>query len=321
MIKVGLVTTTEPEHCGIRVYGEDLVTHAAIDNPDVVFTMIGRPFDGPSILERANKHNVEIIHVNHVDSLFGCLTTHDVLEMKKSGFATMCTLHDSLTDNRGDFTNAFDRVVVHQATDDGFKRINFGIPYLKKGYSVRRKRSDFIGTSGFPLGFKNYPLAAKLAHAVGMKLLAFMPLSQYGDASAIEREIKREDPHAEVHIGFPPHCEIVKELAECAFTLFPYNHANTGIGGSARVGIGAQRPVVISNVVRFADILSDERYRDEFYVIPSSYPTFEQSLPVVQKVIDDIALRKEKIPFHTLNDMNWRKSANAYVALYRELVR
>jgi hypothetical protein len=312
MIRVGLITTVAPERCGLRVYAEELVKHGSRE--DVSFELIGRPFDGESIITRCQ--NADIIHVLHVWALFGAFTARHVHKLKAMGKKTVCTFNDSMTENRSEFTLAFDRVVVHQPTGDGFTCIYHGVPIRELNPSG--SMSDFIGTSGFPFEFKNYPLAARLARAVGMKLYANLPVSQHVDARTTIEAISRECPGSLVQTNFPPHDEIIGILSNCAFSLFPYRHETTGIGGSARVGIGAQRPVVISNVIRFADLLQEE-FRDEFYVIPSAYPTFEESLPVVQQVVHDIQHKQEKIPIKTLKAMSWKESAAEYVALYREL--
>lgn len=315
MIRVGMITTTAPERCGLRVYSEELVRNARLDNPDIEFHFIGRPFDG-SVIDRCA--DVEIVHVQHVNNLFGGFTLDHILQLKALGKKTICTYHDSTTDNRSQFTLAFDRVVVHQPTSDGFDYIYHGVPW--RNLNPLGMYRDFIGTSGFPIPFKNYPLAAKLAREVGMKLYAILPDSPHGDVNQVTEQIMRECPGSVVDRSFPDHQEIISILSECSFTLFPYRHETTGVGGSMRVGIGAQRPVVISNVIRFADVLHEERFRNEFYIIDSAYPTFEQALPVVKQCATDVATGFERIPKLTLEKMSWRASANKYAQIYRELV-
>ena len=318
-MKVGIVSTHAPERCGLRVYTEELMYSATENNRDIDFDIIGRPFDS-SVVDRAQ--GFDIVHVMHVGNLFGAFSTDQVLALKSRGIKTVCTWHESSeTGNRNPYTEAFDRVVVHELTNDGFDIIYHGVPEVIMPIRRELHLYDYVGTSGFPLPFKNYPLAARLAAAVGKKLYAFLPESNHGDVHAVEAEIQNYCPGSIVAKQFAPHAEIVRTLSHCAFTLFPYSHTNTGIGGSMRVGIGAMRPVIISDVIRFRDVLSNPGFSSEFYVIPSANPTFENSIETVMQCAKDVARCEARIPVKTLSAMSWSRSASHYVEIYRGLMR
>lgn len=313
MIKVGLITTWAPERCGVRTYGEELVRRA---EADIEYTVLGRPFNA-SLFDRAA--DCDIVHILHVNALYPDITVEFINRWKSLGKKTICTFNDSTSENRSVFTVAFDKVVVHQPTSDGFEYIFHGIPVKElKPYSGEMK--DYIGTSGFPIGFKNYPLAARLAKAVGMKLYAILPESSHANVSAVAGEIQRYCPGSIIDTGFPSHDEVLDKLSQCAFLLYPYAHTGTGIGGSARMGMAAGRPVVISKVVRFADILADEKYAKEFYIIENPYPCFETSISTVHQVINDLALGTARVPTKTVEDMNWDTVSKRYYKLYRDVM-
>jgi len=318
-MRVGIVTTIAPERCGVRTYAEEIVKNSKRDNPDIEFKLIGRPFDGNSIIERSE--DCDVIHVLHVHSLFGQLHPEHIVRLKSMGKKTVCTYNDCTGDNRSEFTMAFDRVTVHQPTSDGFQYLKHGIPWIEHPDPYTGIYKDYVGTAGFPIGFKNYPLAAELARAVGLKLCAFMPASEHADAAAVERQVLRNCPGSIVITDFVEHEAVVKDLAQCAFTLFPYLHTGTGVGGSVRMGIGAQRPVVISKIIRFADILHEAKYRDEFYIINDAYPNFHNSIGVVEEVMRDLSDGRARIPVQTLKDMSWQQSAMEYVKIYRDLTQ
>jgi len=191
-------------------------------------------------------------------------------------------------------------------------------PTTKNLEPYEGKLRQYIGTSGFPMAFKNYPLAAQLAKSLDMHLYAILPDSRHANVQNVAYEIMRLCPGSVVDTSYPTHGRILDILSQCAFSLFPYRHETTGIGGSARVGVGAQRPVVITNVIRFLDWVTD--YKDEFYVIEDPYPTFASAYPVVKQVLEDVRNKRERIPVRTLQDQNWRKVAAQYVQVYRELM-
>ncbi len=313
MIKVGLITTWAPERCGVRTYGEELVRRA---DPDIEYTVISRPFDRSVISRTAH---CDVVHILHVNALYPEITVEVINELKAAGKKTVCTFNDSTSENRSVFTVAFDKTVVHQPTSDGFEYIYHGIP-TKELKPFDNSLTEFVGTSGFPMGFKNYPLAAKLAQAVGMKLYAILPESQHADVKTVIRDIQRECPGSIIDTGFPSHDEVLDKLSQCAFLLYPYSHTGTGIGGSARMGMAAGRPVVISNVVRFADILAEEKYAKEFYIIQDPYPTFDTAIHTVRQVVQDMQNGTARVPKKTVEDMSWEVVSKKYYQLYRGLM-
>jgi len=118
MTKVDLVTPWN-ERCGIAEYANDLVSNASdqtqfqihcklLPPPNVVF-----PFD--------------IVHVNHEDGLFRHWTADDIRVLRRNGKRTILTKHNSFPHCRNNFDSAFDAVVVHEETNDGFFHIPHGI--------------------------------------------------------------------------------------------------------------------------------------------------------------------------------------------------
>lgn len=311
MIRVGLVSTFKPEACGHAMYADELMR--STEDPAIEYKIIGRPLNAAAITERTQ--DCDIIHINHAWQLFGDLNEHIINSWKAAGKKTVCTFHESSYENRSAFTVAFDRVVVHWRSVDGFEHIPDGI--LDLGYPSAEGK-DFIGIVGFPFDYKNYPLAARIAQSLGKKLFAFIPESHHIDHRPVVNQILALNPGATVVTSLHEQDWIIKKFRTCLFTMFPYAHTGSGIGGSVRLGIAAKRPVLISNVVRFDDLRTD--YADEFYITPTAYPTFEDTLPVAGRIIDDIDKRTERIPWRTLEDMNWKKSAARYTKVYKELM-
>ncbi len=311
MIKVALVTTWPPELCGIATYAEELVKNSK----GVAFKIIQRPLTGPDILKQVG--DVDIVHVNHAWSLFGALHRQHINTLKLMGKKTVCTFHESTSHNVNDFTQGFDRVVVHHKnTTDGYTFIPHGIPDVDVE-SVFWK-GEWLGMAGFPFGFKNYELAASVAQASGMKLMAHIPENQHIDVKPIVDTLKRLNPGCMLYKNFGTHEEVAKDLATCAMTMAPYNHAGGGVSGSARMCISAKRPCIIPQGARFIDMI--EGYSDELYVMPTNEPDFNSLINAVELVSNDVIAGIDKRPNRLTKEFSWRESARKYNELYKELL-
>lgn len=319
-IKVALVTTWSPERCGVATYAEELITHVKQSNPDIEFEVIGRPFD-VSVVDRVR--DADIVHYNHVFALFEAVKESHISTLSAMGKKTVVTWQESTSDNRHQLTEAFDRVVVHQKTNDGYAHIPSGIWDIclcTECWPIgsHDKYDNFIGMAGFPFAFKHFNLGARIAHTLGMKLLAFIPASHHVDASIVAADINSICPGSTVITEFVHQTEIIHELSRCEFTMFPHDHAGGGISGSVRLGIAARRPVIISRAGRFTDLIED--YSDEFYIVNSAYPKFEEVLTTANKLLVDIKSGEERVPNRVIRKMCWARSAEAYAQVYRELM-
>src|SRR2546428_357792 len=112
MLKVGLLTSWN-ERCGIAEYAKNLVFNTSRENTysDVEQVVLNiNTFNSENTLLFRPE---DIIHINYEPGLFGWLTTSCINHLKAMGKKTVLTLHTSHDgDNRSEFTNAFDRVVV-----------------------------------------------------------------------------------------------------------------------------------------------------------------------------------------------------------------
>jgi glycosyltransferase involved in cell wall biosynthesis len=313
-ITVGLVTTVAPELCGHRTYAEELVYHANIVAPEIAFKLIGRPFNPERILQETA--DVDVVHINHAWQLFSDLTPVHIAEIRNRGQRTVCTFHESSYENRSVFTCAFDRVVVHQKTIDGFTHIRDGIWAHDTEYPDANG-SPFIGTVGFPIGYKNLFNLAEAVNTTGYRLLAYLPESPHAHAAPVAERIRRLCPGSQIYTDFHDQRDIITAFAHCAATAFPSHHAGSGIGGSVRLGIAARRPVVISRVERFSDLWTD--YVNEFYVVNYPYSTANDIAQVLFQVEADCRHNVVRKPVKCAADMSWMKSAEAYCKLYNDL--
>lgn len=316
LIKVVQVTTHAPERCGLAQYTSDLLQH--VEDKDIEFRIMGRPFDGESIISRVG--DADVVHIHHVYALFGALEKQHIYKLREMGKKVICTFNESSTENRSEFTLAFDKVIVHQQTVDGFTHIphgmyNVGVSSYADSYPAIEK---FIGTAGFPIGFKNCELVARIAQTVGLGVLSYMPESTHANANNEKEKMNRFLVNGKLHTDFLPPVAIIQELSKCLFTIFPHDQAGGGISGSVRFGLSARRPCIVSRTSRTQDIA--QGYEEEVYWIESGQPTFENTIPVVRKLLEDIENGVARVPKKIVEDMDWTKVAAQYVQVYREVM-
>lgn len=313
MIRVAQVTTHAPERCGLATYVEALMRHTT--DPEIEYRVIGRPFDGPSVISRVG--DADIVHVHHVWALFGGFDQGTVRQLQNMGKKVIVTFNESTHHNASDFTNVFNRVIVHHdGTTDGFTHIPHGVwniplpPYLGAG-------AGFIGTAGFPIFFKNDLIVAKVAKELGMRVMAFLPESPHGDALGTKMAMLNVDPASIITTDYLPTEVIVRQLSQCEFTLFAHTHAGGGISGSVRFGLAARRPTIITKTGRTSDL--DKYYQDEVYFIDGN-PTIDSAIEMARRVKFDIAQGTEKIPSRCVEEMSWQNTAQQYCKVYREVM-
>lgn len=315
-MRVGLVTSWAPEKCGVATYSEELVAHVREQAPDIEFKIIARPFTAQSILERVQ--DVDIVHINHVHAFFGDLKPAHIRQMKAMGKKTVCSWQECTSENRSEFTLAFDRVTVHlKDTADGFQYIPSGI-WTKPWKPYTGEFKDYIGMAGFPFGFKKFDLGARVARHFGLKLLAFMPESQHTSAAPEVRKVHELCPGSITFTDYKHQTEIVELLSQCRLTLHPHDHAGGGVSGSVRLGLAGRRPTVITKAGRFMDLWA---YEDEVYIVQSGYPSISDIIPVVGQVLSDESNNTVKLPKRVIEDMSWERCARDYIGVYRDVIR
>lgn len=297
-MKIALVTTWD-ERCGIAEYAKDLVE----SSDGVEWDIIGRPFD----INRALQSDAPIVHVNHEPGLFSNWDHISVNRLKAVGKKTVCTWHTSSYDNRNGFTSAFDTVVVHEDTTDGFIHIPHGI-YDWNG-PVESK--DAVATAGFPFPWKGFHQVAEAARDLGIGFRAMIPESPHGDANRFKNELLSIHTGAEIRTDWAPKSEVVPWLAECKVQAYCYHGANGGISGAVRLGLATGRATVISQCRQFRDLL--EHYSEEVFTLSQINGN------EIRNRIDE-ALKKDIRPTRILKDMSWKRCAGLYKQVYESLL-
>jgi hypothetical protein len=185
MKTVALITPWN-DRCGIAEYAKYLVQYLPKDIV-VKIANIAEP-NWSSIANEA-----DILHFNYEPGLFPSLSASDILRLKGVK-KTMMTLHTSHSgNNRTPLTSAFDLVVVHEKTLDGFYHIPHGvIPLSKKRPSSSMYGKPTIGTAGFPFPKKGFHQVVLTAKALEMACLIIAPESRHWDTHQVKEFLQKE---------------------------------------------------------------------------------------------------------------------------------
>ena len=300
-MKVGLITTWQ-ERCGIAEYGENLVRSM----PQVTFDILNRDRWNSDAVRMSD---CEIIHVNYEPGLMNWITLMELNQWKSQcNKRIVFTWHTSAErGNRNPMHPLIDRVVMHEVTDDGYVHIPHGIEEHPK-YTDTLNR-DVIGTAGFPFPWKGFPEVAAAAKLLGMKVLVIAPASRHYDTEAIRACVMQANPDAQYRTDWLTTQEVIRELQACAVNVFAYHGAQFGISGAARMGISAQRPLVLTRNRQFRDLYP---YEDEIAFAASPDPALlADAIQVV--------LESGRIPTRVMEDMAWSKVGQMYYELYKGL--
>lgn len=298
MLTCGLLTTWG-ERCGIAEYAVNLVNSV----PDVSFKIIARPWE--HALETIR--SCDVVVVNHEPGLFQWMDHNTIKQMQFAGKRkpVILIMHTSnAVNNRSVFTSAFDKVVVHEKTPDGFVHIPHGI--VEQDVSLVIRDVFRVGTVGFPFPWKGFSLVAEACKVLGYPCRIIAPESRHWDTNGVECHLRSFNPDVEYIKEWLSVKDTIIKLAECSVNVFAYQGGNAGISGAVRLGIAAQRSVVISRCRQFRDLYED--YNSQFYVAENLTVdglAHQISLAVASRIV----------PRKVLEDQGWSKVGKMYSEL------
>jgi hypothetical protein len=304
MINVGLLTTWD-ERCGIAEYGKNLAKH--MPDTDVQFHILQRPQWNVDYLLSAAAH-VDLFHLNYEPGLFTWLNATTIQQMKAAGKSKpfILTLHTSHAgDNRGPFTDLFDKVIVHEKTLDGFDFIPQGVP------TVTTSRNDpynpfIVGTVGFPFPWKGFDIVAQATAKLGLACRVIAPKSHHWDAEGVARYLYTLNPELQVITDWLEQDQVIHKLRECSVNVFAYQGHPAGISGAVKLGVAAQRPLVVTMCRQFRDMY--ETHPEELYIAdPVNVDTVAEAI--------DLAIKERKFPNALYEENKW----SVVVALYKQV--
>lgn len=212
---------------------------------------------------------------------------------------------------------AADAVVAHEEMESPF----FKVRMIPHGIHVVDQLAEYhdnaIGTAGFLFGWKRPDLIPKVAKAVGVPVRMVHPKYVSGQIVLADPErfeiLYREYAPMEIIKEYLPLADVARVLSKNLVNIFWFQTEGhwdeLGQTGSARMGVSAQRPMIISRHRKFRSFAP---YADEFYVAD----TEEQVTDFVREIKDD---PNPRIPQRCLQDMSWEVVGQKYRDLIEEI--
>lgn len=304
MAKVGLITSWN-ERCGIAEYAKNL-THNCPNTQFKIYDVRS----GYQILYALG--DAQIVLLNYEAGLFAGIGEDFIAQLRSRGLRVVLIWHNSHSgDNRGPWTNLFDRVVVHEETTDGFRYIPMGIP------EETRLHSDgylpkLVGSFGFPFPWKGFDPVCRACEMLGCQARIIAPESRHWDTHQVGNYLKGLCSKLNYVTDYMDQSSVVRRLAECHATVFAYSGGNSGVSAACRLGLATGRPIVLTRCRQFRDLFP---YEDEIFFIDDASP--EKIAEALQEALNPY---NKKMPGRVLKDMAWSKVGRMYEELFKELV-
>jgi hypothetical protein len=192
--------------------------------------------------------------------------------------------------------------------------IPMGIPVVDELQPVGEPR---IGVAGFAFPWKRFDVTAEVAKTMGVKCRIVSAIADIQDTSLFLQALNGHlGSLAEIQTNWLSSEEIVRLLSECTLNIFWYQSQSyadqEGQTGSARLGVAAKRPMIISRHRKFRTLLP---YEDEFYIAD----TEEQVNEMARQIL--LAPEQAKRPNRVMQDMGWNTVAKKWLDLIEGVIR
>lgn len=301
MINVALVTSWN-ERCGIAEYASNLIENCI----GVKFIVIPRSTSMTEAFNLLSTCNVFVL--NYEPGILGHWNKDIINSIRIPKVLILHTSHDG--DNRTDFTSAFNRVVVHEQTSDGFTYIPMGIPKCSK--RVPDVYYD-VATVGFPFPWKGFTQVVDACKLLNLYCLVIAPESRHADASQMKAHLLSLSNKVTVATEWLNQEQIIQLLSGAKVTAFPFHGGNYGISASCRLGLATGNPIVLSRCRQFRDLF---QYEDEIEFVDQP-PTSENVAIAIQ---NQLYFKTSKKLYKVLDDFSWVRSGLMYKRLFAELI-
>ncbi len=216
---------------------------------------------------------------------------------------------------------AVDVVVAHEHIDPSvpFKFIPHGIPEFDNLPGITSEPS--IGTAGFPFPWKRVDLVVSIAERLGCRAHIIAPKyervffeAQYDDWK------QRLSDRLELWTDFRPKEEVVRQLARSWVNIFWFQSYciddQLGQTGSARMGVSAERPMIISRHRKFKTFLP--YLETDFYLAEKEGDVIRSVERIFDGVVSGGVVKR---PIKTLSDQGWTRVGKMFASLIQGLVR
>lgn len=294
-MKVGIYTNLD-ERCGNAEYARHLRQYL-------------EPYYGPLSFSDKFEHLIDcnVVLVNW-HSAVAPFFLHDAGRLQSYGCKIILIHQNSLNYEiirEGDqVLSACSAIIAHEPMGKDVIFIPHGIPIVDNLSPLYERK---IGTAGFASPWKRLDVVAEVAKNKNVRCLVIAPNHGLVNPSYVDGVRAHIPDLIELYTHWMQIEEVVQRLSACLCTIFWFNnhHESDELGqtGSARMGIAARRPVIISRHRKFRTLLD---YDDELYVCD----TEQEVNDVVQSLLEHP--EDAKIPNRVLQDMGWPTVAKKY---------
>ena len=201
-----------------------------------------------------------------------------------------------------------DKVIAHEPMN-----LSISVEYIPHGVPIVQNLPEpteqlMIGVAGFPFPWKRFDLVAKVAQRLGARCRIFAPsYPHYNTVPYMMTVAGILGGLADIRRGWTPTREVVRGLAECTFNIFWFQSQGQddelGQTGSARLGVAAGRPMIISKHRKFRTLLP---YEDDFYVAGTEEEVYIMAAEILLNV------KMAKRPMRAFADMRYDAVAKSY---------
>ncbi len=253
------------------------------------------------------------------------LTAEVIKSLSSCGTKTILVFHNSseLGGNapyeQDSILRAVDVVVAHEPMnlDIPVEFIPHGTPEFGNLPGITAEPS--VGTAGFPFPWKRVDLVISVAEQLGCRAHVIAPKykgmlfdAQYDDWK------RRLSDRLELWTDFRPKEIAVRQLARSWVNIFWFESQciddQLGQTGSARMGVSAKRPMIISSHRKFKTFLP--YLETDFYLAEKE----DDVLRSVERIFDGVVSRGPvKRPIKTLSDQGWEKVGRMFASLIERL--
>ena len=322
-----LLVTTWDEPCGIAEHSAmlkeaaeaaddriEIVPSSAALDPKMVFgSWLGDR--GPTTPQ------YDLLHLNYQAALHSRWTPEAIWQVRQEGVPVLLTYHDTGVPNSEQCLKVVavaSAVVVHEPFDDLPEDKTYywrmGVPELPTSrpvvpYPLDWDQRPYLGTVGFPSGWKCYDELCRATEEVGWGILLLAPTATAEDVA----RWTRLNPAARVITTFLPRHAVINHLQTCDATAFTYVTHNTGQSGAILQGIAARKPVIA---------LSTCRQMRALYADPQGSRSIRWCTDFVEVrgILQTLYLSRLDTGIVALaHQERWSLLGRKYAALYRQL--
>lgn len=301
-MNVHIVSNLDPD-CGNAQYARNL--QAALSRHFKTF-LYPPAWSGMLQVERGD---VAIVNYHRAVVPFG---VQDVLWLKELGARVILLHQNSFPQGSWEpraLFDAVDEVVAHEKCAEGGVYIPHGIiddMVTPDPRAMFPFNDPWVGTAGFDFPWKNFDGVIRVAGRLNANaMIVSPPRNSARKPSELPRDLMAPFRELAVEDKLLPERDVIRILARNDINMFLFNCLShddeLGQTGSARLGIAARRPTLVTSHHKFASL---REYEDELYFVTSEADAYYKCCQILH---DLKRLKAVKVPDALIRDQGWTR--------------